>query len=160
MKQLISITLSKVWWSGTLVGKKQSAAHRRQCWVLVPLTVWRLPTTGMMYLSPAESKWQNFLLASKFYCFQDFRTLTNAYTKFFMLFQFPGSMWQQKLKRTIWKILKIAGLSKPTAKQLCDFFSLKVFFHEHSWLTGQKGKGEIFFNSSLPLLPASQALWH
>ena len=39
------------------------------------------------------------------------------------------------------------------------FFSIWVFFHEHSRFTGQQGKGEGYlFNSSLPLPPASQTL--
>ena len=33
------------------------------------------------------------------------------------------------------------------------FFSIWVFFHEHSWFTGQQGN---LFNSSLPLPPVSQ----
>ena len=37
------------------------------------------------------------------------------------------------------------------------FFSIWVFFHEHSRITGLQGKGEgHFFNSSLPLPPALQ----
>ena len=35
------------------------------------------------------------------------------------------------------------------------FFSIRIFFHEHSRFTGQQGKGKGFsFNSSLPLPPA------
>ena len=47
------------------------------------------------------------------------------------------------------------------------FFSIWVFFHEHSQFTGQQGKwgvgmwvGGYLFNSSLPLPPASQTLRH
>ena len=41
------------------------------------------------------------------------------------------------------------------------FFSIWVFFHEHSRITGLEGKGGgHFFNSSLPLPPASQILRH
>ena len=43
----------------------------------------------------------------------------------------------------------------------CLFFSIWVFFHEHSQFTGQQRKGETFlFNSSLPLPPASQIFRH
>ena len=40
------------------------------------------------------------------------------------------------------------------------FFSIWVFFHEHLWITGlpEKGGGH-FFNSSLPLSPASLSSW-
>ena len=41
------------------------------------------------------------------------------------------------------------------------FFSVWVFFHNHSQTTGLQGKGKgIFFNSSLPLPPALQTLRH
>ena len=40
------------------------------------------------------------------------------------------------------------------------FFSIWVFFHDHSRITGLQGKGGDFFNSSLPLPPASQTLRH
>ena len=40
-------------------------------------------------------------------------------------------------------------------------FFVWVLFHEHSWFTGQQGKGGgDLFNSSLPLPPASQTLRH
>ena len=43
--------------------------------------------------------------------------------------------------------------------QILFFFSIWVFFHEHSLFTGQHGKGEGYlFNSSLLLPPASQTL--
>ena len=47
-------------------------------------------------------------------------------------------------------------------KSFVGLFFLSGFsFHEHSLFTGQQGKGEgIFFNSSLPLPPASQTLRH
>ena len=47
-----------------------------------------------------------------------------------------------------------------------EIFSIWVFFYEHSQITGQHGKGLPFravcyyFNSSLPLPPASHALRH
>ena len=41
------------------------------------------------------------------------------------------------------------------------FFSICVFFHDHSQVTGLQGKGKgHFFNSSLPFPPASQTLRH
>ena len=46
-------------------------------------------------------------------------------------------------------------------REIVFFFSIRVFFHEHPRFTGQQGKGEvIYFSSSLPLPPASQALRH
>ena len=36
------------------------------------------------------------------------------------------------------------------------FFSIRVFFHEHWWLTGQQGKGGTIFYSALPLPPAPE----
>ena len=50
-------------------------------------------------------------------------------------------------------------------KAYAFFFSIWVFFHEHSRFTGQQGKGRgggggYLFNSSLPLPPASQTLRH
>ena len=41
------------------------------------------------------------------------------------------------------------------------FFSMRVFSHKHSQVTGLQGKGKgIFFKSSLPFPPASQRLKH
>ena len=41
------------------------------------------------------------------------------------------------------------------------FFSIWVFIHEHSRITGLQGKGvEHFINSSLPLPPSSRAFRH
>ena len=37
-----------------------------------------------------------------------------------------------------------------------DFFSVRVFFHKHSRFSGQQGREGYFFNSSLPLPPASR----
>ena len=54
------------------------------------------------------------------------------------------------------KIDPILGKSTPF------FFCISVFFHNHSRITSQdfKGRGGHFFNSSLPLPPASQTLRH
>ena len=46
-------------------------------------------------------------------------------------------------------------------KTICNFFSIWVFFHNHSQITGLQGEeGGDFFNSSPPLPPASQTLKH
>ena len=57
---------------------------------------------------------------------------------------------------TVWKVSKYGVISF-----LFFFFSFWILFHEHSRITGPKGKGgKHFFNSSLPFPPSSQTLRH
>ena len=56
---------------------------------------------------------------------------------------------------TVWKVSKYGVIS------FFFFFSFWILFHEHSRITGPKGKGgKHFFNSSLPFPPSSQTLRH
>ena len=74
-----------------------------------------------------------------------------------------GGTIKQKVLREVLLVNCVVENAKEftlAANKLCDFFSMWVFFHEHSQFPGQQKGDAISFKSSLPLPPTSQTLTH